>query len=161
MVLASGTADEAARAEAGVVPAGLFYSSDAEPGITQVLRGKTFAFRDSQGRWIRDAAEIARIRKLAIPPAYRSVWICASANGHPTVLALETLRKFCGPGGAGFTLKQLLGEVSQSLGNTPAVCRKPYIHPRVLELWCQARSIGGRRLVRRPRSRGPGVQQRP
>ncbi|MEP6791761.1 MAG: DNA topoisomerase IB, partial [Ramlibacter sp.] len=53
---------------------------------------------------------------------------------HGTVLALETLRKFCSAKEPGFTLKQLLAEVSGSLGNTPAVCRKAYIHPSVLEL---------------------------
>ncbi|MDB5946789.1 MAG: topA, partial [Ramlibacter sp.] len=82
MLLASSPALEAARPEAGGVPAGLVYSTDAEPGITRVLRGKSFAYKDSEGRWIRDEAEIARIRKLAIPPAYTSVWICPSPNGH-------------------------------------------------------------------------------
>jgi DNA topoisomerase-1 len=31
---------------------------------------------------VTDAAVLARIRSLAIPPAYRDVWICAQANGH-------------------------------------------------------------------------------
>lgn len=53
---------------------------------------------------------------------------------HGTVLALDTLRKFCSAAGESFTLKQLLEEVSHSLGNTPAVCRKAYIHPAVLDL---------------------------
>lgn len=83
MLLAPGPAAETATQEAGGVPAGLSYSSDAEPGITRVRRGKDFAYRDSQGRWIRDEAQLARIRKLAIPPAYEGVWICVSANGHP------------------------------------------------------------------------------
>ncbi|MEO7639992.1 MAG: DNA topoisomerase IB, partial [Ramlibacter sp.] len=55
---------------------------------------------------------------------------------HGSVLALETQRRFCGAGRS-FTLKELLAQVSGSLGNTPAVCRKAYIHPRVLALGIQ------------------------
>jgi DNA topoisomerase-1 len=322
MLVASSAAAEAAKQEAGGVPAGLVYSTDAEPGFTRVLRGKSFAFKDTRLRWIKDEAEIARIRKLAIPPAYTSVWICPSPDGHlqatgrdargrkqyryherwrierdtgkfdrllhfaevlpalrrkvqqqlkepglsrevvlativrlldttlirvgndqyarengsfglttlrnrhvkiegdqirlsfkgksgvrhdvqvkdarvlrvvrsclhlpgqelfqyraadgephavgsgdvndylhelcaerftakdfrtwhGTVLALETLRKFCGASGESFTLKQLLAEVSQNLGNTPAVCRKAYIHPGVLELGMKLAALKG------------------
>ena len=322
MLLAPGPCAETASSGAGSVPAGLIYSSDAEPGITRVRRGKNFAYRDSKGRWIRDETELKRIRKLAIPPAYESVWICPSPHGHmqatgrdargrkqyryhPTwrqerdggkfdrlqqfakalpglrrkvqqllkerdhsrelvlatvvrlldttlirvgndqyarengsfglttlrnrhvridgdtlklsfkgksgvrhdvevkdprvlrvvrrclhlpgqelfqyrgedgelhavgsgdvndfleslcperftakdfrtwhgsVLALDTLRKFCGAGGESFTLKQLLVEVAQSLGNTPAVCRKAYIHPGVLELGTKLAALKG------------------
>ena len=34
------------------------------------------------GAPVKDRAELARIRKLAIPPAWTDVWICPSANGH-------------------------------------------------------------------------------
>jgi DNA topoisomerase-1 len=325
MLLAPGSAVDEANPEAGGVPAGLVYSSDAEPGITRVRRGKNFAYRDCKGRWIRDEQQLARIRQLAIPPAYESVWICASPDGHlqatgrdargrkqyryhPTwrlerdsgkfdrllqfakalpglrrkvqrhlkekehsrelvlativhlldttlirvgndqyarengsfglttlrnrhvriqgdafklsfrgksgvrhdvevkdprvlrvvrrclhlpgqelfqyqgddgqphavgsgdvndfldslcperftakdfrtwhgsVLALDTLRKFCGAAGESFTLKQLLEEVSQSLGNTPAVCRKAYIHPAVLDLGTRLAAMKGEAL---------------
>jgi DNA topoisomerase-1 len=321
MLLAPGSA-ETASPEAGGVPAGLVYSSDVEPGIARIRRGKNFAYRDSRGRWIKDEAELKRIRQLAIPPAYESVWICASPDGHlqatgrdargrkqyryhPTwrlerdsgkfdrlqqfakalpglrrkvqqhlkqqehsrelvlativrlldttlirvgneeyarengsfglttlrnrharidgdtlklsfkgksgvrhdvevkdprvlrvvrrclhlpgqelfqyrgedgelhsvgsgdvndfldslcperftakdfrtwhgsVLALDTLRRFCGAAGEGFTLKQLLAEVAQSLGNTPAVCRKAYVHPGVLELGMKLSALKG------------------
>jgi DNA topoisomerase-1 len=325
MLLAPGSAVDPAPPEAGGVPAGLVYSSDAEPGITRVRRGKNFAYRDPRGRWLRDAHELARIRQLAIPPAYESVWICASPHGHlqatgrdargrkqyryhptwrlerdsgkfdrllqfakalpglrrkvqrhlqekehsrelvlativrlldttlirvgndqyarengsfglttlrnrhvriqgdalklafrgksgvrhdvevrdprvlrvvrrclhlpgqelfqyqgddgqphavgsgdvndfldslcrehftakdfrtwhGTVLALDSLRKFCAAGGEAFTLKQLLEEVSQSLGNTPAVCRKAYIHPAVLDLGTKLAGLKGKAL---------------
>ncbi|MBI2769513.1 MAG: DNA topoisomerase IB [Burkholderiales bacterium] len=65
-----------------MVPAGLVYSSDAEPGFTRVRKGKGFGYRDDEGRWLRDPAQLARIRKLAIPPAYTSVWICKRERGH-------------------------------------------------------------------------------
>lgn len=58
------------------------YASDDEPGITRRAAGSSFAFFDASGRRVRDAATLARIRALAIPPAYRDVWICADANGH-------------------------------------------------------------------------------
>lgn len=82
MLVASSPAAEAAQQEAGDVPAGLVYSTDAEPGITRMLRGKSFSYKDCRGRWIKDEAEIARIRKLAIPPAYTAVWICPTPHGH-------------------------------------------------------------------------------
>jgi DNA topoisomerase-1 len=81
MLLATGNGGEAAGSEAGV-PAGLSYSSDSEPGIVRVRKGNGFAYRDAQGRWVRDPMQLARIRKLAIPPAYSSVWICPSPDGH-------------------------------------------------------------------------------
>ncbi len=66
----------AARAE------GLRYVSDREPGISRERHGRTFIYRDSRARRILAPGELARIRALAIPPAYTHVWICASANGH-------------------------------------------------------------------------------
>ncbi len=61
---------------------GLRYVSDRKPGFTRRRSGKSFVFFDTTGERIRDEAEIARIRKLAIPPAYRDVWICPHAKGH-------------------------------------------------------------------------------
>ncbi|HVM45820.1 MAG TPA: DNA topoisomerase IB, partial [Candidatus Thermoplasmatota archaeon] len=61
--------------------AGLRYVSDAQPGIERVKRGSGFAYlRD--GKPVRDEETLARIRKLAIPPAWTDVWICPSENGH-------------------------------------------------------------------------------
>jgi len=61
---------------------GLRYVSDAEPGIRRKRRGKNFTFIDVDGKPIKDADVVARIRKLAIPPAYTDVWICPHARGH-------------------------------------------------------------------------------
>jgi len=60
----------------------LVYVNDAMPGIRRIRRGTGFAYRACNGAWLRDAAEIQRIRRLAIPPAYEDVWICPLANGH-------------------------------------------------------------------------------
>jgi DNA topoisomerase-1 len=64
------------------VPEGLVWVSDADPGYRRVKRGDTFHYLDPDGRRVRDEATLARIRKLAIPPAYEEVWICRLANGH-------------------------------------------------------------------------------
>ena len=64
------------------VPAGLVWVSDSEPGYRRVRRGDSFHYLDTAGKRIRDEAVLARIRKLAIPPAYEQVWICPLANGH-------------------------------------------------------------------------------
>ena len=81
MFLASGPGIDTANPEAGAVPAGLVYSSDSE-GIARIRQANEFAYRDSKGRLIRSAPLLARIRQLAIPPAYESVGICASPDGH-------------------------------------------------------------------------------
>ena len=62
--------------------AGLRYVSDAMPGIARRRAGKAFSYRAPDGRPIKDRAELARIRALAIPPAWTGVWICRHANGH-------------------------------------------------------------------------------
>jgi DNA topoisomerase I len=62
--------------------AGLRYVSDAKPGVTRKRRGKSFQYFDTEGKAIRDKSEIARIKSLAIPPAWSNVWICPRPNGH-------------------------------------------------------------------------------
>ncbi|MEO6057062.1 MAG: DNA topoisomerase IB [Gemmatimonadales bacterium] len=62
--------------------AGLRYVSDGTPGIRRRGAGTGFSYVGSDGRVIRDKATLARIRSLAIPPAYADVWICPTANGH-------------------------------------------------------------------------------
>src|SRR6476661_2119412 len=62
--------------------AGLRYVSDATPGIHRRRAGRGFAYVSADGRPLRDAATLARIRSLAIPPAYTDVWICPTPNGH-------------------------------------------------------------------------------
>lgn len=61
---------------------GLRYVSDTQPGIRRRRRGAHFTFIDTDGKTLKDPAEIARIRRLAIPPAYTDVWICPYERGH-------------------------------------------------------------------------------
>jgi len=76
----SGACGGAARVE------GLRYTTDREPGFRRVKRGHGFLYLHSggasDGRRVTDAAVLVRIRSLAIPPAYRDVWICSHAKGH-------------------------------------------------------------------------------
>ncbi|HEU4622418.1 MAG TPA: DNA topoisomerase IB [Burkholderiaceae bacterium] len=62
--------------------AGLHYVSDAMPGIARKWARDKPYYVDAQGKRVRDAATLERIRKLAIPPAYVDVWICPDPNGH-------------------------------------------------------------------------------
>src|SRR5688572_26069332 len=62
--------------------AALRYVSDDLPGITRRRVGKGFGYREPKGGPVRDAATLRRIRALAIPPAWKQVWICPHADGH-------------------------------------------------------------------------------
>ncbi|HUR03527.1 MAG TPA: DNA topoisomerase IB [Nonomuraea sp.] len=57
-------------------------SDQNEPGITRRRRGRGFSYHTPDGAVVRHAETLARIRALAIPPAWTDVWICASPDGH-------------------------------------------------------------------------------
>jgi DNA topoisomerase I len=63
------------------VPA-LRHSSDREAGYTRRRHGRGERYLDDRGRPVRDPRVVERIRALAIPPAWRDVWICRSSRGH-------------------------------------------------------------------------------
>ena len=63
--------------------AGLRYVNDERtPGIRRIGSHKRFRYVTPQGHTVCDAATLQRIKSLAIPPAWKDVWICADANGH-------------------------------------------------------------------------------
>ncbi len=62
--------------------AGLRYVSDTMPGIGRRRAGTGFTYVGPDGRKITDRQQVARIRSLAIPPAYTDVWICPYPTGH-------------------------------------------------------------------------------
>jgi DNA topoisomerase-1 len=62
--------------------AGLRYVTDSTPGITRRRTGKGFCYRAPDGHLVTDRAELARIKWLAIPPAWTNVWICPDRKGH-------------------------------------------------------------------------------
>jgi DNA topoisomerase-1 len=62
--------------------AGLRYVSDGAPGIARQRSGTSFRYYAPDGKAIRRRDTLARIRALAVPPAWNDVWICARADGH-------------------------------------------------------------------------------
>ena len=62
--------------------AGLRHCMDTQPGIHRHRAGAGFRYLDAQGRVVRDAETLTRIRSLAIPPAWTDVWICREERGH-------------------------------------------------------------------------------
>jgi DNA topoisomerase IB len=77
-VLAGAAAESAQMA----IEAGLIYVSDSEPGFRRVRAGKGFRYLTPANRRLAATKELRRIASLAIPPAYRDVWICLNARGH-------------------------------------------------------------------------------
>jgi DNA topoisomerase I len=64
---------------------GLRYVNDSMPGIhREPVKGKDGGFRylDADGKAVKDEDTLARIKALAIPPAWTEVWICSSEKGH-------------------------------------------------------------------------------
>jgi DNA topoisomerase I len=51
-------------------------------GIGRRRRGRGFSYFDPDGATIDDEETLARIRELAIPPAWTEVWICPDPFGH-------------------------------------------------------------------------------
>jgi DNA topoisomerase-1 len=62
--------------------AGLRYATDKRPGIRRKRAGKAFRYIAVDGQTIRDPDILARIKSLAIPPAWVEVWICPMPLGH-------------------------------------------------------------------------------
>jgi DNA topoisomerase-1 len=51
--------------------------------------GKGFSYRGPDGARITDPLTLQRIRKLAIPPAWTSVWICLDSDGHIQAVGVD------------------------------------------------------------------------
>jgi DNA topoisomerase-1 len=60
----------------------LRHVEDTAPGITRHKARNGFDYRSPEGTLVRDLETLKRIRSLAIPPAWTSVWICPNPNGH-------------------------------------------------------------------------------
>jgi DNA topoisomerase-1 len=75
-------AQRASEPEDAAREAGLIYVDDHEPGITRTRSGNGFRYRAADGSAVRDERLVARIKALAVPPAWTDVWICPSPRGH-------------------------------------------------------------------------------
>ena len=63
--------------------AGLRYVHDTTMrGIRRKRTDDGFEYIAPNGKVIEDEKELARIKRLAIPPAWEDVWICPNRNGH-------------------------------------------------------------------------------
>ena len=62
--------------------AGLKYVDHAGPGWGRKRVGKAFRIVDGAGKPVRESEALARIKALAIPPAWAEVWICPDPDGH-------------------------------------------------------------------------------
>jgi DNA topoisomerase I len=76
------TVSAAAEAAQMASEAGLIYVSDAEPGIRRLRAGRGFRYITPENRPLSAAQDLQRIASLAIPPAYRDVWITMQPRGH-------------------------------------------------------------------------------
>jgi DNA topoisomerase I len=69
---------------------GLVRANPRSPGITRVRDGETFRYRDPSGTDVSQLATLERIRALAIPPAWRNVWISPVAAGHIQATGIDS-----------------------------------------------------------------------
>jgi DNA topoisomerase IB len=65
------------------------YVDPSQPGLTRRRRGRGFELLDDQGTRVQDEAVLERVRALAIPPAWKSVWICPYPNGHIQAIGVD------------------------------------------------------------------------
>src|SRR5437588_5287415 len=73
--------------------AGLRYVANRIPGIRRLGTKKTFRYIGPNGRVIRDTDTLARIRSLAVPPAWTNVWICPFPEGHLQAVGYDARRR--------------------------------------------------------------------
>lgn len=69
--------------------ADLVYVSDKDRGIVRKKKGTGFAYYDGE-QLIADEKTLQRIKKLAIPPAWETVWICKKEAGHIQATGIDT-----------------------------------------------------------------------
>lgn len=81
--------DRVAEVASAIAEEGLRYVSDTMPGFRRKRTGTSFAYYDKNGKRIVDKAIVRRIKSIGIPPAYESVWICPSPNGHIQATGLD------------------------------------------------------------------------
>ncbi len=68
----------------------LNYVNDSQPGISRRQKHDHFIYLNPKGEEVTDEASLARIRKMALPPAWQNVWICAKPNGHLQATGIDT-----------------------------------------------------------------------
>jgi DNA topoisomerase IB len=117
---------------------GLFFTTDRDPGIRRLRHGRGFAYQRST-RTARASRKQPISRAFAAWPFHRHTGTSGSASAravtwYATIEALAILRKLPvgNPREVKRQLKKVVAAVAARLGNTPAICRRCYIHPEVL-----------------------------
>jgi DNA topoisomerase I len=118
-------------------PAGLVRVDPASPGLGRRRRGRGFSYLDVDGTPLDDPAEIARIKALAIPPAWQDVWICPDPDGHIQAIGVDAA-----------------GRRQYRYHNEWRVARDRVKHDRVLDL---GRGMADVRAAVTARLSGPGL----
>ena len=70
----------------------LVYVTDAEPGIVRQKKGSSYSYIFKEKK-LTTEAELERIKKLVLPPAWEDVWICALQNGHLQATGLDIKKR--------------------------------------------------------------------
>ncbi len=74
-------------------PRRLIYYPDDRPGILRRRCGRGFTYIAPDGTTIDDRTERRRLAALAVPPAYRDVWICPRPDGHLQATGRDARRR--------------------------------------------------------------------
>lgn len=67
----------------------IYINEASTPGISRTKKGKGWAYRFADGSLCKDPAILGRIKSLAIPPAWKNVWICPLEYGHLQATGLD------------------------------------------------------------------------
>lgn len=73
--------------------AGLRHVSDEKPGIRRRREGEGFVYVGPDGTPVTDERVLARIKALAIPPAWEEVWISPDPRGHLQATGRDARRR--------------------------------------------------------------------
>lgn len=68
----------------------LIYVNDSKPGISRQREEDHFIYLGPDGTTVDEEETLARIRGMALPPAWEQVWICAKPNGHLQATGIDT-----------------------------------------------------------------------
>jgi DNA topoisomerase-1 len=111
----------------------------ADPRVAAVVRRCRELPGQELFQYVDDAGGVHRIDSSDV-----NAWLSETAGvavtakdfrtWHGSVQALELTLAACAEGAGPCGARDILAGVAHRLGNTPAVCRKAYIHPRVLAL---------------------------
>jgi len=127
----------------------LVFYPDSRPGISRRRCGRGFTYTAPDGTTIDDAGERARLRAMAVPPAYEHVWMSPRRNGHlmatgydararkqyryhPDWSAARSAVKFEGLAGFGAALPGIRRAIIRDLGEAPGEER--FAHAAALHL---------------------------